>query len=268
MKLPVPSDPQYRFTAYAGKRLAYSLEGESHEQAILLVHGIPGSIADFRYLGPLLSERLRVYRLEMPGFGQSEMRSLRQSNLTGRSDAILGFADSLGLERFMLLGHSMGGPPTLMAASRFPQRVSHLIMIGSVGLRRHRALFMNPKSIWPAIALSYLPGVKGAMVTKTRAAYKRMRFPHSDNITAADARLHASIVAGISFRQLRRAAAKVDCPALIGYAEDDRLVEPTIGEELALALRAQSLVFAEGGHNIQKTRANALSQAIFKMMGP
>jgi pimeloyl-ACP methyl ester carboxylesterase len=267
MTYPSPHDPQIQFTSYNGRKLAYTVEGpqspnEQNADAIILVHGIPGSVADFRYLGPLLAEKMRVYRLDFPGFGQSEIAPLRQSNLISRSDLIMGFADSLGLDRFMLLGHSMGGPPAMVTASRFPQRVSRLVMLASVGLRRHRGLFMNPKSIWPAIALSYLPGVQAMMVRNTRAAYKRMRFPGSDKLEAAEVRHHASIVAGISFRQLNAAAAKVNCPSLVSYAEDDKLVEPRVGEGLAHALNAETLVFPEGGHNIQKTKAENIAEAI------
>ena len=39
------------------------------ELELLLVHGIPGSARDFRWLSHLLAEQARTIRLEMPGFG-------------------------------------------------------------------------------------------------------------------------------------------------------------------------------------------------------
>ncbi len=51
--------------------------------------------------------------------------------------------------------------------------------------------------------------------------------------------------------------------ALVAYARDDHMVETRISEELAAALPgARVLAFDSGGHNLQKTRAAELAQAL------
>jgi pimeloyl-ACP methyl ester carboxylesterase len=55
-------------------------------------------------------------------------------------------------------------------------------------------------------------------------------------------------------------------PALVAYARDDHMIETSIAEELAASIPgARVLAFDDGGHNIQKTRADLLGAAIRAM---
>jgi len=52
-------------------------------------------------------------------------------------------------------------------------------------------------------------------------------------------------------------------PTLVAWAEDDRLIEPEIfAEQTALCPDGPRLGFDTGGHNIQKTRAVELADAL------
>jgi pimeloyl-ACP methyl ester carboxylesterase len=52
-------------------------------------------------------------------------------------------------------------------------------------------------------------------------------------------------------------------PAFVAYARDDHLIETDLSEELARSLPgARVMVFDEGGHNLQKTRAEELGRAL------
>jgi pimeloyl-ACP methyl ester carboxylesterase len=52
-------------------------------------------------------------------------------------------------------------------------------------------------------------------------------------------------------------------PTVLAYSRDDHLIETAVSEELARAIpSARVLAFDEGGHNIQKTRAAELGEAI------
>ncbi len=82
-----------------------------------------------------------------------------------------------------------------------------------------------------------------------------MGFPGADQYTAADFALHIGIVGRLSFCRLRAAAQKISVPVVVTYVLDDRLVEPTIGAELASTFDTKPLTFDSGGHNMQKTRA-------------
>ena len=54
------------------------------------------------------------------------------------SDDLIRFADSHGLEKFTLLGHSMGGRAAMTLASRFPDRVDGVISVDSAPVDESR----------------------------------------------------------------------------------------------------------------------------------
>src|SRR5262249_17299055 len=115
---PLPlSDPEPRRIELPHGVLAYTDEGPPDAPALIAVHGIPGSGRDFRYLAPQLTPALRVLRVDLPGFGGSAPVADAVASLRGRARVVLALADALGLERFAVAGHSMGGGAALVLAA-------------------------------------------------------------------------------------------------------------------------------------------------------
>ena len=248
--------------------VSYSDEGPPEAPAILAVHGIPGSGRDFRYLAPQLTPALRVLRIDLPGFGGSAPKGDAVATLRGRARIALAVADALGLGRFALVGHSMGGGAALVLAAEHPQRVSHLALIASLGLRLHRGLGASPRAFaWVSRALR-VPGLGAAMLPWVRAGYRSRRFPGADTKTLAEFAVQLRAFSAADFELMRAVVRRPLPPAVVAYACDDHLIETEIAEELAAALpAARVLRFEEGGHNIQKTRAVEIAAAIRELVG-
>jgi len=123
------SDPPLRETRVAGARLTFTDEGLAEGTVLFVVHGVPGSVRDFRYLGPPLASFARLIRVDLPGSGGSEPRREALRSLEARAGTVLGLADQLHIERFGIIGHSMGAGTALLTASMAPERVSHLVLI-------------------------------------------------------------------------------------------------------------------------------------------
>jgi pimeloyl-ACP methyl ester carboxylesterase len=257
------TDPELRRLDLPGGTLTYSDEGPPAAPALIAVHGIPGSGRDFRYLAPQLMPALRVIRIDLPGFGGSVPVPAAVATLRGRARAVLALADAIGLERFAVLGHSMGGGTALVLAAEHRPRVSHLVLIASLALRLHRGLGASPRTFaWIARALR-LPGLRDALLPRLREAYRLRRFPGADEKTVEEFALQFRAFAAVDFALLRACVRRPLPPAIVAYARDDHMIETSIAEELAAALPApRVLVFDEGGHNIQKTRAVELGEAI------
>ena len=257
------SDPPLRVAAYRGGRLSYTDEGPPDAPAVVALHGIPGSVRDFRYLGAALAPRLRLVRLDLPGFGGSAPIPAGVRSLEGRARAVRALADHLGLGRYAVLGHSMGGASAMVAAARDPQRVTRLVLVNSVGLSLHRGLGLQPW-VFRLMARSLrVPGLRRLLLGRVRAEYRRRRLPGADELDAAALALQLRAIAALDFALLRRAVERLPARALVAFARDDHLVEARISEELARALPgARVLEFAEGGHNLQKAEALALAQAL------
>jgi len=118
-----------------GIRTNYLQAGDG--EPVVLVHGSgPGvsAEANWRLTIPTLAQRLRVYALDMVGFGFTERPAQIDYNLKTWTDQLIGFLDALGIERASLVGNSFGGAIALHAATQHPQRVNRLVLMGSVGV--------------------------------------------------------------------------------------------------------------------------------------
>lgn len=258
------SDPEARLLDTPAGPVAVSDEGVCGATPVLCVHGIPGSRRDFRYLAPLLAERFRVLRVEMPGFGDSPPG--REPTLNGWVRALLGVADTLGLERFALVAHSFGGGAALLAAAQAGRRLNGLGLLASMGARRHRA-FSFPPPVFRVVAGAYaVPGLCRLLERATRTIYIRNGLPVPEPGDTVTLRRHVRLLASVRFPRLAAAARRVVAPALVAHAEDDPLVEVSIARELAVLLpRAELLIFPSGGHHINRTRTGEIAAAVARL---
>jgi 2-hydroxy-6-oxo-octa-2,4-dienoate hydrolase len=114
-------------------RTNYLEEGDG--PPVVLVHGSgPGvtAYANWRLTLPALSATHRVLAPDMAGFGFSEKPGAY--GMDQWVAQLVGFLDALGIERTSLVGNSFGGGLALAVASRFPDRVERLVLMGSVGV--------------------------------------------------------------------------------------------------------------------------------------
>ena len=261
---PLPtSDPEPRVWRMAHGDLAYVDEGPRDAPALFAVHGVPGSLRDFRYLAPQLTDDVRVVRVDLPGFGASAPVDDALETFPGRARVVLALADHLGLGGFSILGHSMGGGTAVALASRHRERVRLLVLVASLALSRHRGLRLPPRAFGLLAAGLGVPGLRGYLLEKTRQAYRRRRFPGADTLDAAGFAAQLRAIGAADYGLMRRAARGALPPTILAYARDDHMIETRISEELARALpKARVIAFDEGGHNLQKTRARELAAAI------
>ncbi|HEX8995792.1 MAG TPA: alpha/beta hydrolase [Ktedonobacterales bacterium] len=114
------------FVNVNGARLWYEDSGgEGH--AVTFVHA---GICDHRQWDTQwapFSEKYRVIRFDMRGFGQSDL----PAGPASLSDDIGGLLDALGVRRSAVIGCSMGGSASLDFALKQPERVSALVLVGS-----------------------------------------------------------------------------------------------------------------------------------------
>ena len=151
------STPTDRFVSVGAVRARYWTAGNSGPPLILL-HGIGGSVEAWHKSMAALGQHHRVYAVDFPGCGRSDRStaSLRPHFLTGLATFVARFMDSMGIERAILVGSSLGGAVALECAYRFPQRVEALALISSAGFGADINL---------ALRLSSLPGI-GELLTR------------------------------------------------------------------------------------------------------
>lgn len=261
------SDPEPSVFDRPAGRLTYVDEGPRDAPVFLTLHGVPGSVRDFRYLAPPLVPEVRLVRVDLPGFGGSAADEAATRTLAGRARAVLELAEHLGLSRFGVVGHSMGGGTALVLAAQERTRVSHLVLLASIGLHPHRGLGQSPLAFRILGHVLSKPILGSLLVGVARAAYRRRRFPGADQMTPRDFSVHLRSIGAADFGVLRQAVAAGLPPTLVVWSRDDHMLEPTIPEDLARRIPgSRTLVFDDAGHNLQKTRAPEVAAAILALL--
>ena len=110
--------------------LHYKQFGETTaDQSIILLHGLLGSMDNWRTQGNHLAKQdhYRVITPDMRNHGQSpHLSGMRYKDM---AEDVLALADHLDIERFDLLGHSMGGKVAMYLALNHADRLNKLIIV-------------------------------------------------------------------------------------------------------------------------------------------
>jgi uncharacterized protein (TIRG00374 family) len=101
---------------------------QAHE--LVLLHGQPGSAADWDAVLARLPAHLHAVAKDRPGYGASQRSA---AGFTGNAQVILDDLDERGVNAAVLVAHSWAGGAALLAARRAPHRVKAVVLLAGVG---------------------------------------------------------------------------------------------------------------------------------------
>jgi pimeloyl-ACP methyl ester carboxylesterase len=106
-----------------------------------------------------------------------------------------------------------------------------------------------------------LPLVRRPVMGAVKAMFRQAGFPRG--LPDHELRRSLEVVAAVDFQVIQRAVKLLRVPTLIGFCDDDRLIEPVIGEQLGYACPGgPRLRFETGGHNPQKVWAGEIAEVL------
>ena len=105
---------------------------EGKGKQILCLHGLTANCRFWDCLASSLAPRHRVMAMDLRGRGLSDKPSSGYS-VEHHCQDVLALMDDLGLERPVLMGHSLGAFIALVFAAQHPQRVDRLILVDGGG---------------------------------------------------------------------------------------------------------------------------------------
>ncbi|XP_033214990.1 (Lyso)-N-acylphosphatidylethanolamine lipase isoform X2 [Belonocnema kinseyi] len=115
----------------ADKIWTISLNEESPKTPIVLLHGLGAGVALWCLNLDALAARRPVYAIDVLGFGRSSRPVFSNEAQEAEGQLVRSVEEwrrEMQLEKFILLGHSMGGFLAASYAIQYPQRVQHLIL--------------------------------------------------------------------------------------------------------------------------------------------
>ncbi|HET9073998.1 MAG TPA: alpha/beta fold hydrolase [Solirubrobacteraceae bacterium] len=268
-----------------GRRIGVRKWPGTGSQTIVFLHGLLDSSEGWaatceRRDGVDGRPTLTRIAFDIAGFGNSDAPSRGSIDLYAH-DIAEGLA-LLGVDRFVLVGHSLGGAVAARLAELMPDRVESLLLLAPVGFGHiHLAEFAALPGLLQVISL----GMPLALTNKL-AVSLTYRLMISNGTTPEAEMLDRVLQAGHevvlgareAIRAIAEAGSRPDCftrrrlnyhgPTIAIWGDRDRLVPPGHRHALQRALpQAEVEVWAGMGHHPQRERADDLLAVIRRVAG-
>jgi len=230
---------------------------------LIIIHGGGDGARAWLKNAEELSKYYSVYIPDLPGFGRSQSAS-DKFHLPEYVAFVEDFAHTLGIERFLLVGHSIGGGIALHYALKFPQKVRGLVLVSSWCLGIEAALWVRLLS-HPAlsrslgeIGIAVLKGVKWL----ARLFYAPFKFANPLTRVKMDIGKTMVTLRGQT-TVLQHRLAELTMPTLLVWGAGDEIV-PAAHAYVAAELipDCQVHVFDGCGHNVYRQRVDEFSQLL------
>ncbi len=252
-------------------------EGPKDAPAIVLLHGSNADLHTWEPWAAALKSQYRVIRFDQVGHGLTGPDPKHDYSRANYVADVLAVADTLGLERFIIGGNSMGGKHALAFAVAHPDRVAGLVLVdasggpmledkadkdrkdsggGNIGFTIAQTPGINllveqitPRSL---IAQSLEQTVSVKSVASEAAIdryWELLRYPGNRRATLKRF--------GYPYEPLTEAeVAAITAPTLILWGEEDRLIPLAAGQWLAKTMpNADLIAYPKIGHLPQEEAA-------------
>jgi pimeloyl-ACP methyl ester carboxylesterase len=117
-----------KYAEFKKTKIAYTDSGKG--RVIVLLHGFLGSHEIWAEFSKKLSKRFRVIAIDLPGHGKTPCIGYYHSTEL-MAQAVKAVLDSIGVRRYVMVGHSMGGYATLAFAELYPENISGICLFNS-----------------------------------------------------------------------------------------------------------------------------------------
>jgi len=243
------------YVSVAGERIFYAQRREKQERCLLFLHGAGGTHRLWAHQLQNL-KGVRTCALDLPGHGRSSGQG--RTSIGDYRDLVLAFLDALGLERVILVGHSMGGAIAQSFALTHPHRLEGLVLVGTGARLRVLPAILDglrqdvAGTVKLIVSYAYAPGAPPDLVEQGRTDF----LANSPDV------LHGDFVACDRFDVMGRLG-EIALPTLVICGSEDRLTPPKYAAYLRDHIPNAQLVLVEGaGHMVMVERPEEVTRAI------
>ena len=236
-----------------GLEIGYDSHGSG--PPLVMLHGATSTgREDFAAQVPLLSKAFRLYLPDARAHGSTRWDSADGFTYAQLVDDLLAFVDGLGLDTFHLLGFSMGAMTALQFATRHPDRLRTLVVVGITTQREPRASVVR--------RLTDLE-----RIDRVDPAWAALLGRRHDPVQGEGAwrRLLPAIAADVAAQPLLgpRELRQIELPALVAVGDHDPFVPVDHAWGLMRQLPDGRLFVAPGsGHEVMVRRPALFNEAI------
>jgi pimeloyl-ACP methyl ester carboxylesterase len=248
-----------------GRTVLYYTAGQG--EPLVVIHGGGGDAGTWRNNIAALAEKYTVYAPDLPGYGGSQPLE-GDYYIPELTDFVDRFAKSMGLERFYIMGHSLGGGIALDYTLKFPQKIKKLVLVSSLCLGREIAFWVRLCTL-PALIRSL--GALVEFVFKSIIWMVKVLNPAKYIMPFSPAVM--AVGGGIStFRQqtlvLEPRLSEIKMPTLLVWGSKDPIVPVMQAYRAARVIPdCRVKVFKNRGHNVHRDELKKFSSLIIGFLG-
>lgn len=210
-----PATPQFRTIVHEDSTVHVSSSGAGAD-TFVLIHGIGVSRRYFRPLADALSRHARVHSVDLPGHGRSP-KPRRGPSIPEHADALWATLDQLGVERPILVGHSMGSQIAVEMGRR-DREVGGVVVLAPTNVPGERSVWRQGLRLG-LDTLREPPRVNAIIL--------------SDYLLRCGPRWYAKSVPAMLDNHIEEGIRDVEAPVLIVRGEHDPIVPRQWVEDLA-----------------------------------
>jgi esterase len=240
--------PQDKTVTANGLKLHYLDWGAADHPPMVLLHGLRGHAHAWDDFSAAMCEDYHVLALDQRGRGDSEWARDGVYTTEAYVADLLGFSTALGLESFILIGHSMGGRNSMAFSARYPDKVQKLIVVdiapggaspGSTRIRQEIVGVPEEFDSFDAVVayMSKQNRYATPEVLRRRLLYATRPLPNGKIGWRYDRAIREQWRQGPSTPEdLWPAWGRITCPTLIVRGADSDILSPEAAQQMLAAL--------------------------------
>ena len=263
--------PRVIFTLPNGASMAYRDTAPSTDPPLILLHGV-GMTADLNWGAtyPALCRQFRVVAPDLPGHGRG-IRPWPKFGIEECADHIMSLADSLGIDKFISCGYSMGGLVAQQLWRSHPDRVSGLVL-GAVSRNfLGSAVERMAASLSPvfAVAAQLNPFLRVMAADAFGLGYlndldaQSRAYVHTEMSLTSMATVAAAVAAVGEFTS-HEWIGDVDVPVAVLVTTRDSVVPTSRQLKLAGALPHATVITVDGDHGVFVTAPRLFAEKLLE----
>ncbi|OGN98130.1 MAG: hypothetical protein A2Y89_07110 [Chloroflexi bacterium RBG_13_51_18] len=248
-----------------GLNVHYYTAGQG--EPLVVIHGGGGDARTWWRNIRELSGKYTVYAPDLPGYGGSQPLGGKYY-VPELSEFVEKFTRSLGLEKFSIMGHSLGGGVALDYALKFPLKIKKLILVSSLCLGREIAFWVRFFSL-PAFISSlgalmvwFFKSIKWLIKYLNPAEYIMPLSPASMSIGGSISNFQQQTLV------LEKQLPEIKMPTLLVWGSRDPVVPVKQAYRAARVIPdCRVEVFKNRGHNVHRDELKKFSRIITDFLG-